>query len=477
MRSAVQVVAFRHFRWRFLLACLLAAVLQTPPFAEAITSSPHQRQGAGGAGVRCPRVGTTDKDVHIETPYYSNMKELSGLSLSQSQTTADGHPIFFAVSDSGAGPVLGMWNGKTGQLLRQLKVVGVENQDWEDMALGSCGNLPATATGNGASSSRTTGKRKNKHKKDQQCLYIGDIGDNNARTSDGRLTSRANGVYRIYKMLEPQLGDLSTSGIYGNQTQIELPVLQTLYFDYSHPSSPTAHADSEAIFLDHTGWGEDEEVGDIYVMTKWNAGTTGTADRLNRIFRIPVTVWGSYDIEETPYPVEAIGSYSGVKSNKGIMGRTWNRADMSADGTLISLGASLQSHFFLRCPGATIAQVLAPPLDSTDSDKEMQKCHTYQNHIEGKVESCGFRADGNAFLQFAEGDSPPMEWTELLYDGIQEDDSDEVWECPIPRYYDGTCKSHLDAEAPLPSTWSSTMWSSTMWSSTMWSSTRWLSTR
>jgi hypothetical protein len=87
------------------------------------------------------------------------------------------------------------------------------------------------------------------------------------------------------------------------------------------------------------------------------------------------------------------------------------RADMGADGTLIGLGALSFTHLFLRCPGDTIADVLAPPV-SANNNIVLRKCNALENHVEGKVESCGFRVDGNVFLQFAPEQAP---WPACLW--------------------------------------------------------------
>ena len=69
----------------------------------------------------------------------------------------------------------------------------------------------------------------------------------------------------------------------------ELPPtsITTLSFDYSDPSSPTKYADSESMFLDHTGWGGGTP-GDIYIATKWDGNAKKS---FNRLFQIPVLAW------------------------------------------------------------------------------------------------------------------------------------------------------------------------------------------
>jgi hypothetical protein len=44
-------------------------------------------------------------------------------------------------------------------------------------------------------------------------------------------------------------------------------LLRYNYLDTS--SSPTKYCDCEAIFIDHTGWGDGGAKGDLYLLTKW----------------------------------------------------------------------------------------------------------------------------------------------------------------------------------------------------------------
>ena len=395
--------------------------------------------------VHCPRIGRQEASTTVETNNFGGRRtaELSGVSFSLALSTPDtGDPIFYAMGDGGTGPLLGIWNGRTGQLLRQLRVgSGITNIDWESMALGSCGTFPASQ---------------------DSCLYIADFGDNKARGSNGKISKRG-GIYRILKLPEPRLE------IYTNHND-EVPVLQTLYYDYSHPSSPTPNADAEAMFLDHTGWGDDERYptapGDLYILTKWD-----TSDSLiwNRLFRIPADVWGGYNSESTRYAPEALESinsmYSTSKTPPSVMGYRWTRADMSPDGTVIALGADeITTLMFLRCPGASIAEVFL----SEDYDYQMETaCGSFDLTTEGSVESLGFGTDGTAILQFAEGDLPMMQWTELVFENFEENETPTAAEtCPIPRYFNGVCKASRDSKA-LPNAWCDAALMYYQWDATM----------
>lgn len=79
-----------------------------------------------------------------------------------------------------------------------------------------------------------------------------DAGDNQARTSNGK---RGRSNYQILKVREPRMDE------YDDNDKIPGSKMARLRFDYRHSSSPTNHADCEAMFLDHTGWGSDAEIG------------------------------------------------------------------------------------------------------------------------------------------------------------------------------------------------------------------------
>lgn len=170
------------------------------------------------------RLGSSD-------PNGPNFKEVSGLAFSPSQTY-NGNPVFFAVSDGGGDARIGIFDSESGKRLRTLRVDRnfFRNADWESMTMGSCGR-----SGSG-----------------DNCLYIMDAGDNQARMNNG---NKGRDDYAILKIREPRWTD------YSDNDEIPTSRMAKMRFDYRHSSSPTNYADCESMFIDHTGWGDGEEKG------------------------------------------------------------------------------------------------------------------------------------------------------------------------------------------------------------------------
>jgi hypothetical protein len=185
------------------------------------------------AQVMCPVVKRKVADAFLdkEDPNGPGFREISGLAFSPAQRH-NNRPIFFAVSDGGGGQRIGLFDSRSGDRLLTLRVAAdfFSNRDWESLTIGSCGK---------------SGER-------DTCLYIMDAGDNEARATSG---NRGRGSYHILKIREPRLGE------YNDNDWIPTSRMSRLTFYYDHSSSPTDHADCEAMFLDHKGWGQDESVG------------------------------------------------------------------------------------------------------------------------------------------------------------------------------------------------------------------------
>ncbi|HEX7123894.1 MAG TPA: hypothetical protein VF178_16065 [Gemmatimonadaceae bacterium] len=108
----------------------------------------------------------------IEMTARQTLTENSSAAMSRSQPG-----VLFTINDSGHDPVLFAID-TTGADRGAWRIENARNNDWEAVAIGPCGDTPRPgSTGN----SRT------------ECLYIGDVGDNNAR--------RATRV--IYRVSEP----------------------------------------------------------------------------------------------------------------------------------------------------------------------------------------------------------------------------------------------------------------------------------
>jgi len=329
----------------------------------------------------CPSIGYTTQSTRLQSwDPVKSFTEISGLALSPTQDAPSGDPVLFGVSDGGGGERLGMFDSSTGQRLLTLELPSgiFTNKDWESMAIGSCGSTGINET----------------------CLYIGDIGDNTARTNSGRRTSRGSSTpYRILKIREPLLKDFTASN-----NVIPMSDLSILTFNYRDASSPTDYSDCESMFLDHQGWGQGGSIGDLYLVTKWGQNNR---KQNNRLFKIPASAWpvvmdGSMTVSYSP---QAVATY--IDTNGGLMQHTWTEADATFDGTLIALGTIEGNYIFLRCPGATVAEALTGAA---------QPCLRWDPPSPGQVETISWTLDGTRSINIPEGNNRPLGWTSLVYD-------------------------------------------------------------
>jgi hypothetical protein len=331
----------------------------------------------------CPTIGSTTRNARLQS--YDPVKsftEISGLALSPTQSTPSNNPVLYGISDGGGGERLGMFDSWTGQRLLTLQIPNniITNRDWESMAIGSCGTTGVSDT----------------------CIYIADTGDNTARNNNGRRTGRDTSTpYRILKIREPLLADFNDNDV------IPMSYLSLLTLDYRDASAPTDFADSEAMFIDHVGWGAGSRVGDIYLVTKWDESKRSG---YNRLFKIPASVWPTVmDGSSTPsYSVKAVGSYNDPSG--GLQQQTWTGADATYDGTLIALGTMDANYLFLRCPGATVEEALAAPGGTTRS------CLQWNSPSPGQVETISWSYDGMRTINIPEGNNGAMGWTTFVYD-------------------------------------------------------------
>jgi hypothetical protein len=353
--------------------------------------------------ISCPQIGATynattanGQNLRLDTRGpIGRFGELSGLGFSPTQKGPSGDPAIFSFADGDSGERLGMWDSKTGERMMtfQIRNTTTINWDWEAMTIGSCGNTGESDT----------------------CIYIGDLGDNTARVSGGDRTQRTSFIPRILKIKEPMLEDFEDTDY------IPESYISILTIDYLHSTSPTEFADVEAIFVDHTGWGEGGTIGDIYLVSKWDRNRNRYLD-LTRLFKIPPSAWpDKYDgatAHFSPFAVgyydwkgeeEASGRYTYVTDGQ-LMGMPWRGGEMSYDGTLIALTTTKNSTIFLRCPGVSVADTLAAPAAET------KYCRLWDQPTgRSQVETIAFSPDGKRSLSIPEGHRPRMGWTEFDY--------------------------------------------------------------
>jgi hypothetical protein len=124
---------------------------------------------AGGKGAAADGPAVECRVVQRGVALPSEVRETSGLAESRR------HPgILWTHNDSGGEPVLFAVD-TAGALRGRVQVAGAKNRDWEDVALGPCPG--------------------------GECLYVGDIGDNDDKRKD----------VEVYRVPEPTPGDAVTA--------------------------------------------------------------------------------------------------------------------------------------------------------------------------------------------------------------------------------------------------------------------------
>jgi hypothetical protein len=185
------------------------------------------------------------------------LTEISGLAASQT------HPgYYWAHNDSGDQPRLFLL-GPDGSLDGEYSLVGADAVDWEDIAVGPCD----TTDGVGS------------------CIYVGDIGDNDAVRDD----------YVIYRTLEPA-------------ERVPAGTLAVQAFGLSYPDG--SH-DAEAMF-----WAD----GALHIITK-------QLTTVSQVFRVPKLVTEDVVAEEVLaafLPPEGILAVTAADANEqGVLVRTY----------------------------------------------------------------------------------------------------------------------------------------------------------
>ena len=398
---------------------------------------PLRRIQASVNRIVCPTSRTglyTENTLDTDDPQKLN-DEISGLAFSATQLGPSGQPILYGINDGGNGERLVVWDSGTGARLRTFVVPGVTNVDWEDLTLGVC-----TGPGSDSMVSRTNSNTDTP----QHCLYIADSGDNTARESRGRRTSRSSHdqPYQILQVAEPPWD------VWHDYAELPLDSVSILPFDYSHPSSPTLYADSESLFIDHTGWGGGSR-GDLYLVTKWGGDN-------NRLFYFPVEAWQTHAARGAVYAPAAVGNYD--NRTMDLLNEPFLRADMTQDGTVIALGGETRTRLFLRCPGQSVAEALTPGNSNSNHDNNNNdnthhgaSCFDWNSDTSRNCrhESFAWTPDGQRNVQVPEGLTPSMKWTDMDYNPNNNNNNPEA-ACPVLVFVDGICRDFYDGNRVFP---------------------------
>ena len=230
-----------------------------------VAATPVRAQGTG------PAVVLIDTAV-LTSPL---LDESSGIVASRRRPG-----LYWTHNDSGDGPTLYVTDS-TGAGLGRVVVDGAQNLDWEDLAIGPCTRSAGT------------------------CLYIGDVGDNNA-------SRRSVSIYVVPEPDPPADARAAPTRVAVEDTII------LRYPDHPH--------DAEALAV-IGGW--------LYLVTKDRAGPP-------LMFRSPARVTG-------PRVLSLVGA---LPINTGILrGRLVTGAASSGDGRLLVLRTYVSLHLFLMNDG------------------------------------------------------------------------------------------------------------------------------
>jgi hypothetical protein len=285
---------------------------------------------AGSVDAGAPPACTSFADAVVRGTIESDeLVEISGAVASRRQPgvlfvhndSGESVPRFFAIDD-------------TGRHRGELVLEGASFNDWEDIAI-------APSPGG-------------------YDLYLGDVGDNEARTSMGE---RGRARVTVYRVSEPDVP------LDGAPVTLTLDTFDTLRFVYpDHPH------DCEAIFVDPT-------TGDLYFITKENDG-------MSTVFRAASPIATSGDVT-----LEAAGAIAfATASAPG--GTQCTAADISPAGDAI-LARTYGS--VLRWPiAASIGESLGMPATRLPAAAELQG------------EAVAFAADGRGYFTISEGAAAPV---------------------------------------------------------------------
>lgn len=380
-----------------------------PTLFLLLAAATSTTRAAGATTVVCPRNAFSSNTSRLDSfDPVQKFTEISGLVFSKTQLAPKTqNPVFYVVTDGGrkenhTGRV-GVYDSGSGE---RLLTYAFSNHteahfDFESMTLGSCGGTEDDSP--------------------QHCIYVGDIGDNVAISSSGRRSDRVR-PYRILKFREPNLLDVWRKMGQGGDYVVPDSTVWILPFHYKHKTSPTPFADSEAIFVDHVGWGSTASIGDLYLVTKW--GGQRALQAKSRVFRIPVSAWnrkpqrmnGGVTILPNLMP-RTVGNYNSSRS-LAFRGYQWRGADMLYDGTIISLTTKNETHLFWRCPGESVGRALT---------NAKAPCTTFVHAVPRRqIETSAWTSDGLRYLQIPEGPRPRMGWFDMVYD----DASSQTRSCP-----------------------------------------------
>jgi hypothetical protein len=309
-----------------LLGCLLLATVSCqeapiPQGAKALPVAPTASQGASKGTNETYRPAT--RLAVLKDPA---IKESSGIVASRSTPG-----LFWTHNDSGDGPFIYGFDSR-GDRKGVWRVADASARDWEDIAAGP-------------------GPQRN-----QNYLYIGDIGDNQERRSEII-------VYRVPEPIITSAGSASTKG------------------------KPRLTESAEAIRLRYPDGKHDAETLMVHPVT-------------GSIFIVTKVAFVNPSIYEAPGPVNSERPITlkrlGELNIPSLLGGIITGGDISPDGRRVALCDYMQGYEIVLPNGAAFKTIWSQPLRSISLGQRKQG------------EAIAYRLDGNALLATSEGSPAPL---------------------------------------------------------------------
>lgn len=285
--------------------------------------------------------------VAVKTDLHTRLVENS---IAVTSVTQPG--IIFGANDSGHDALLFAFDS-TGASRGVWNVNGARNLDWEAASLGPCGGRPGPL----------------------ECLYIGDVGDNEARKP----------TIRIYRIPEPSV----QPGPSDTRAPPEMRSVKAESLTLQYPDAPH---DVEAMYV--------TAAGDLFLITKRRLLDSARRPRQAMMYRVPFSAWNSAGVV-TATLVDSLPIVPG-----DIPGRQVTDAALSPDGALLAV--------------RTYAEVYIFAVDVTtgrpSSGTRPGVC-TILDLNENQGEGIGWWWDRQRLLLTSEGNNEPL----------------HVIDCPFPR--------------------------------------------
>jgi hypothetical protein len=258
----------------------------------------------------------------------TELTEISGVVASRRQPG-----VLYVHNDSGESVARFFAIDIGGGHLAEITLPGASSNDWEDIAIG-----PHEAG-------------------DGHAIYLGDIGDNAARTSGGEM---GRSRILVHRAIEPDVA------LDGSSPPITIEAYDTFRFVYpDHPH------DAESMFVDPAN-------GDLYLITKENDG-------LSTVFRAAAPIATDRDVILEPVGGIAFGSADAPGNSHATA------ADIAPAGNAILVRTYLSVLWWERPPGTPIARAFSTAAAVLPMAAEMQG------------EAVAFAGDGRAYFTISEG--------------------------------------------------------------------------